>query len=617
MPRLIVERPDQPSLTVEVCDGLTIGRDETNTIILTDSKASRRHARLSINEEGDYKITDLKSTHGTYLNGAPVTTSTLYDGDRIRIGDLFLRYIDSGEASQFIHVKPTNPEPSRYAADDNAARKLRIFYEVARAVSQSEDTSTLLGRMLEAILNVLGCERGVVGLCEPGHGSDNLRRIVRLSAPESEGEIIISRFLIEAMLVRREGVIACDPIRSGTMRKQKILSAMGVPLLFGPRLLGLIYVDDRGGLRRFTEQDLDFLNALAHITAAAVDSAERYQRAAVAAEVLSTEMPMGELIGESPPMRRLKTEIKKFATSPSAHVLIRGESGTGKELVARTLHALSPRSERPLVTLNCAAMPETMIESELFGHVKGAFTGAVSDKRGKFVLADKSTLFLDEIGDLSLSAQAKVLRAVQQGEVQPLGSEKTLRVDVRILSATHKNLDAEVEAGRFREDLLYRLRILDLTVPPLRERAEDIPLLARIFLAAAAMRMGKRIAGFTPRALSALTRYRFPGNVRELQNEAERASIVVDEGEGGEEVVVDIDDLSARISGARASLPQIPAQTLEERYAELEPTEKALVEEALRVAKGNRTEAGRLLGISRVMMRARMKRFEIEDDEPE
>jgi len=480
--------------------------------------------------------------------------------------------------------------------------------------------NALIGRMLEAIIDVLGCERGVVGLYDPGRAPDGLRRIVRVRGEQAPGEVIISRTLIDATLTRRQGIIASDTLRTKSVVDQRILSAMGAPLLAGDRVLGFIYVDDRAKGERFVERDLDFLGALAHLTAAAVEGAEHYQRVVTAAIVLRAESPLGELIGDSPPMRLLKAEIQKFAVAPAAPVLIRGESGTGKELVARTLHALSPRVGMPLVTLNCAAMPETMVESELFGHVRGAFTGAVSDKRGKFVLADGGTLFLDEIGDLSLSAQAKVLRAVQQGEVQPVGSEKTLRVNVRILAATHKDLEGEVAAGRFREDLFYRLNVLELRVPPLRDRAEDIPRMAQAFLAEAARRMGRRVAGFTPQALAALVRHRFPGNVRELQNEAERAAIVVEGGsEGREAAVVGLTDLSRRIGGGGPRAPEVQraASSLAELYAELEPKERALVEEALDRAKGNIAEAARLLGISRPMMKVRMKRFGIGEGNPD
>jgi Nif-specific regulatory protein len=519
---------------------------------------------------------------------------------------------DPVEASEILHISETEAAPPPLSVRSEAARRLRVFYDVARAVSQLEDTSAVLGRMLEATLDVLGCERGVIGLREPGGALSIQQRIVRSRDPESAGDVVISRSLLEATLGRRAGVIACDKMRARTMLEHKILSAMAVPLTLGPDVIGLIYVDERVKDARFAAQDLDFLSALSHLTAAALESAERYQRAAAAVEVLSAESAFGELWGVSEAMRSLKGEIQKFAASSRAHILIRGESGTGKELVARTLHALSPRKDKPLVTLNCAAMPETMIESELFGHVKGAFSGAVSDKRGKFVMADKGTLFLDEIGDLSLSAQAKVLRAVQQGEVQPLGSERTLRVDVRILSATHKNLAAEIAAGRFREDLLYRLNVLELCVPPLRDRVEDIPDLAQIFLAASAAEMGKRVVGFTPRALKALSQYGFPGNVRELKNEVERAVIVVEGGDHGERAtVVDVGDLSTRITGrsSRTSAPHEAPRPLSERYGALEQAEEAMVKEALEQAKGNVAEAARLLGISRSRMKTRMDRF--------
>jgi len=619
MPRLLVETPDEPPKIVELRDGLTAGRNETADIILLDMLASRQHLRFRVGPADQCSVIDQQSSHGTRVNGIPIQSHPLTDGDVIEVGHTRIKYIDPIEASVVLKVKDTSPLAGEPAAGSGAARKLGVFYDVARALSQLEDINAVIGRMLEAILDVLGCERGVVGLYEPSHAPEGLRRIIRVRGHQAPGEVIISRTLIDATLTRRQGIIASEILRTKSIVDQKILSAMGVPLLVGARILGFIYVDDRAKGERFLEGDLDFLSALAHITAAAVENAERYQRAVTAALVLSAESPLGELIGDSPPMRLLKVEIQKYAAAPAAPVLIRGESGTGKELVARTLHALSPRAAMPLVTLNCAAMPETMVESELFGHVRGAFTGAFTDKRGKFVLADGGTLFLDEIGDLSLSAQAKVLRAVQQGEVQPVGSEKTLRVNVRILAATHKDLTAEVSAGRFREDLLYRLNMLELRVPPLRDRAEDIPRLAHTFLAEAARRMGKRVAGFTPQALSALVRHRFPGNVRELQNEAERAAIVVEGGRAvWEAAVVGIDDLSPRITSGGLRAPEVPrpASTLAELYAELEPKERALVEEALERGKGNITEAGRLLGISRSMMVVRMRRFGLDEEEP-
>lgn len=526
-------------------------------------------------------------------------------------------------ATEILHASSIDEAPP-LTQRTSAAQRLDVLYDVARAMNELEDTGVLLGRMLEAILRVLGCERGVIALRErDGDGQSVQHRVVRSRDPHNAGQIVISRSIIEATLGRRQNVIAADKMRFNTMLEHKVLSAMAVPLAMGPNVLGLIYVDERVKNARFGRPDLDFLGSLAHFTAAALENAERYQRAATMVEALSAESATSELFGESAPMRLLKTQIRKVAAAPNAHVLIHGESGTGKELVARTVHALSPRADKPFVTLNCAAIPETMIENELFGHVRGAFTGALSDKRGKFSLADKGTLFFDEIGDLSLTAQAKVLRAVQEGEVHPIGAEKTQRVNVRIVSATHKDLAAEVEAGRFREDLFYRLNVVELSVPPLRNRGEDIPLLAQRFLAASAADIGKRVAGFTPKALEALASYRFPGNVRELKNEVEHAAIFVEGGDQGQKpAVVDVIDLRSRIMGRRSpkawlvyeALSDDP-RTLAERYEVYREAEAPIIKEALSNAEGNITEAARLLGVSRAVLKTRMERLKLTEEE--
>ncbi|KYF56401.1 hypothetical protein BE08_35240 [Sorangium cellulosum] len=419
----------------------------------------------------------------------------------------------------------------------------------------------------------------------------------------------MSRTLLEAVTARREGVISHNSGERGapkTLVREGIRTAMAVPLQAGPLLLGFLYVDARQRPSLFTPQDLDFLTALGHLSAAALESARRYRRMEALVETVAPGGPASELVGESEPMRRLKAQIQKYGAS-SANVLIQGESGTGKELVARTLHSVSPRAAGPFVTLNCAAIPEALVESELFGHEKGAFTGAAGKKRGKFVLADGGTLFLDEIGDLDLVAQAKVLRALQEGEIQPLGAEKALRVSVRVVSATHKDLAEEIANRRFREDLYYRLNVVELMAPPLRERGEDIELLARSLLRAAAASMGKREMDFTPAALAALRAYPWPGNVRELRNEMERAAI------DAELPIVDEHNLSSRIRKGRPTTLTAPAApegaSLAERFAALDRTERQLIEEALKAARGNLSEAARQLGITRIMIKRRIDRF--------
>jgi Nif-specific regulatory protein len=411
------------------------------------------------------------------------------------------------------------------------------------------------------------------------------------------------------MLVKRESVLIQNAGKQ---------SAMGAPLVAGGRVLGFLYVDDRARAARFTPAELDFLSALARLLSSALDQAAESRRAAVLLEALREQSPIPGILGNSEPMQRLKARITKYASARDANLLVHGESGTGKELVASTLHALSPRAEHPFVAVNCAAIPDTMIESELFGHEKGAFTGAVKQRRGKFALAHKGTLFMDEVGDLSLSAQAKVLRAIEEGEISPLGSEETASVDVRIVSATHKSLPEEIAAGRFREDLYYRLAVGEIQIPPLRDRGEDVLLLAEEFLQRAAARLGRKPVHFSPAALEALRRYRWPGNVRQLQNEVERAVILSDGP------AVELDDLRARIDQLGAAKPGGAAPTgavgsgapltLAERFIDLDVTEKTLVDEAMRRANGNLAEAARLLGITRVMLKRRVERYGIGGD---
>ncbi len=309
--------------------------------------------------------------------------------------------------------------------------------------------------------------------------------------------------------------------------------------------------------------------------------------------------PVSEMIGDSPPMRELAAMIRAVAPS-EASVLILGESGTGKELVAKALHEGSPRRKRPLVTVNCAALAENLLESELFGHEKGAYTGAQRQRDGRFVQADGGTLFLDEIGEMAPALQAKLLRALQQGEVQRLGSDKAIRVDVRVLAATNRDLEAEVQGGGFREDLYYRLNVIALRVPALRERPEDIPLLARHFLNRFARRNRKTFRGFSPRVMDLMLHYDWPGNVRELENVVERA-VILSPGE-----LVTEADLPANLRGSEKSVDAAPAGQ------SLEDAEREAIARALEQVGNNKSEAARVLGVTRVTLRSKMKKFGLD-----
>lgn len=319
-------------------------------------------------------------------------------------------------------------------------------------------------------------------------------------------------------------------------------------------------------------------------------------------ERLSDRFDFSNIIGRSPSMTRLFETVALVAPS-EATALIVGESGTGKELIANAIHQNSPRKDRPLIIVNCAALPETLLESELFGHEKGAFTGAITRKQGRFQLAHNSSIFLDEIAEMAPATQAKILRVLQEREFEPVGSTQTIKVDTRVIAATNKNLEEEIQAGRFREDLYYRLNVVTVDIPPLRQRREDIPLLADFFLKQYAQKNRRLIKGFTPRATDLLMRYGWPGNVRELENIIERA-VIMSRGEmiTPLEFPNDLQNLDGELKESRIDLTS--GRSLKE-------VEKVLILRTLEETGGNRTHAARILGISRRTLQLKLKEYGI------
>ena len=312
----------------------------------------------------------------------------------------------------------------------------------------------------------------------------------------------------------------------------------------------------------------------------------------------------GEIVGTSEALRRVITEVGTVAPT-DATVLVCGETGTGKELVARAIHASSPRSARPLVKVNCAAIPSGLLESELFGHERGAFTGAVGQRAGRFELAHGGTLFLDEIGDLPLELQPKLLRVLQEQEFERLGSTRTTRVDVRLIAATNANLGRLVAEKRFREDLYYRLNVFPIAIPPLRERRDDIPLLAQHFVDTYARRMRKPIEAVSAAAMAALTEYHWPGNVRELANVLERAVILCSAP------ILDREQLGPLMAASPAGAEAPGADAGPSTAMPLATMEKLAITDALRRANGNKSRAAALLGVSRMQLYTRLKRFSL------
>ena len=311
----------------------------------------------------------------------------------------------------------------------------------------------------------------------------------------------------------------------------------------------------------------------------------------------ATRNSLENIVGASPAMEKLKQTIRTVASTQST-ILIYGESGTGKELVARAVHVCSPRAGEPFVSINCGAFPETLLESELFGYVKGAFTGANQNKRGLFEVADQGTIFLDEISEMTLTMQVKLLRVLQERSVRPVGGTTEIPIDVRVIAATNRSLDDEVRAGRFREDLFYRLQVMPVRLPPLRERVGDIRLLVAHYIDRYNREFRKRVRGLQPGAQAMLDQYRWPGNVRELRNAIERAMLLADNGLLGAE---DFATLSKAATPATFRLPP--------EGVDLETVERQLVIQALQRAGGNQTQAGHLLGINRDQVRYRIEKF--------
>jgi two-component system response regulator HydG len=320
-------------------------------------------------------------------------------------------------------------------------------------------------------------------------------------------------------------------------------------------------------------------------------------------EKLLGSFALVSIIGKSDPMKELLAMVAMVAGT-EATALITGESGTGKELVAKAIHYNSPRKGRPFVVVNCAALTETLLESELFGHEKGAFTGAERRREGRFMQANTGTIFLDEIGEMSSTMQAKLLRVIQEREIQRVGSDVILKVDVRILAATNRDLLEEVASGRFREDLFYRLNVVSLKVPPLKERQEDIPLLAQHFLDRYSDKNGKRVKGFTPLAMDMLLKYGWPGNVRELENAVERAVILVP-GEYISERELPLSIIQAYPHSKEP--PPLPTASL--RPQSLDEVEREAILSALAATEGNKSEAARRLGITRKTLHKKLQQY--------
>jgi transcriptional regulator with GAF, ATPase, and Fis domain len=507
--------------------------------------------------------------------------------------------------------------------------RLRALYEAQKRIGNAEDLNGVVVAICDgAFALVPGATHVTVVLREDAEDTARgaasyvpIMTRVRGQLGPAIAPIPVTRSVFRKVVHERTAVIAADaPSEVGhseSLMGAQIRSVIGVPLWKGEEILGVLQMDNRESAGMFTSADLDVSAVLAHHASLAVANARLVQRLRAADERLKKENVFlktreesrrvgkaeQEIIGQSAAMRSLLSDQIAKVVDTRVTVLIEGETGVGKELIAAAVHYRSRRRAQLFVTQNCAAMAENLLESELFGHRKGSFTGAHEDKKGLFEIADGGTLFLDEASEMPLALQSKLLRALQEGEIRPVGAAHEKRVDVRIVAATNRNLEREVAEGRFREDLYYRLNVFPIRVPPLRERREDIPLLAEHFLRRYGTELGKPAAGFSQQAMELLQAYDFPGNVRELQNEVQRVVIQIDPGG-----FVTPELLSPRIRQVEGLVERIkPTKgTLKETMDQIE---RWLLIEALREHDNNKTAAAKTLGITREGLHKKLRSF--------
>lgn len=478
------------------------------------------------------------------------------------------------------------------------------LYEITRTINSILDPSELLEKVLEIAMMHLSAERGFVMLADQNaERGYTVVAFKNFNSQQAGNEFAASSSVVKQVLESGEPVLTFDAMSderfesSVSIMAQKILSIICIPLRTGERITGAVYLDSSKSRKAFTEEALKFLTIFGNLSAIAIENAQRYaalqkENVRLKSEVTTPQL-FSNIIGSSEKWMGA-LEIVRRVLDVDVAVLITGESGTGKELVARAIHDNGIRKGKPFVVVNASALPENLIESELFGYVKGSFTGAHTDKKGLVEVANGGTLFLDEIGELPLSLQGKILRLLQEKEYRRVGDTKNNVADIRVIAATNKDLEAEVKAGKFREDLYFRLNVIGIHLPPLRERRDDIPLLAKYFLKRAAENYKRPVESIHPDAMQLLLANQWKGNVREFQNAIERA-VVLCRGTQltKEDFVFGAEDSSA----------------LQKHSMTLADFERQIIEATLKEMNGNRTRTAERLGVSLRWLQYRLKEW--------
>ncbi|MDT4965394.1 MAG: two-component system, NtrC family, response regulator HydG [Acidobacteriota bacterium] len=579
-----------------------LGRESANAICLSDASVSRKHCVIT--QEGELvKISDLDSLNGTFVNDVPVKERYLDHGDRIKIGDYTFSFL-LGEGEVPITSSTVLMDESKIITGANTlqvrvadafhlmARDLSALMKISTTINSVRGLEALQRQLLELIFEVVPAERGAILLLEDNQ--KDFTSIFGLDRKEGPNRAVhVSRTITERVVKEGISFMSNDVQQSDAVGDSESLISMSiqallcVPLMLFEKAVGVIYVYASDPLTRFDQDQMQLVTAISRIAAVALENARHVEWLESENQRLQEDIQLEHnMVGESQRMRDVYQFIARVAPISST-VLILGESGTGKELAARAIHLNSPRKNKAFIAVNCAALTETLLESELFGHEKGAFTGAIAQKKGKLEVADGGTLFLDEVGEMPPLLQAKLLRVLQEQEFERVGGTRTLKVDIRLVAATNKDLEEAIRKGEFRQDLYYRLNVVSLSMPPLRQRREDISLLASYFAQKYSDKCNRRVTGISSEARARLTSYDWPGNVRELENSIERAVVL-----GTTELILPEDLPEAQLETA------IPSNVGVANYHEaVTEAKKQLILNAVEQAGGNYTEAAKLLGV--------------------
>lgn len=500
---------------------------------------------------------------------------------------------------------------------EQARTSLEALIEIAHKINSIEDSDVLLEKVLEIAMDTLGAERGFILLKSTDRNEGfEVKSVFNFSEQQLSNTVRLSTSVVHRVLHTGEPVLVYEAPTDERFQAaesiilQQIQSIACVPLSSMRRQVGAIYLDCLSDRTRFRRDNLPFLGAFASLAAIAIDKAGIHQALKDENRQLRTEVQhafrVSEIVGKSPKMKELFRLISLLANKNTS-VLIHGESGVGKELVARAIHYNGRRKDEPFMALFCGSLPDNLLESELFGYKKGAFTGALTDKIGLFEAADNGTIFLDEVGDLSHSMQTALLRVLQEGEIKRVGENETRQVNVRVISATNKPLKEMVAAGDFREDLFYRLNTFTLDVPALRQRKEDIPLLAQHFLKKL-NEAESPVTGIAPEALKLMESHNWPGNVRELENAIERALVLATDSLLSAEHFDLEQGISASFTNGKTSTEAI-RQLVDDEIPMME-VEHRMVKCALEQNNDNLSKVARKLGVTRSWIHYRMKKWD-------